>query len=147
MINGARHILPIVLFMAILASCSDLGTNEPMLPQVDDGNFILYVSNQSFALDPVDVKIYIDNVLAVNQYFYVKEQHTWVSFHFQLGSGLHTIRAMSILGSSDQKASFMLPDYPWCVADFWFYPVMTGGAGPTPKHFTINFTSYQPGFF
>jgi hypothetical protein len=77
------------LLGTLLSACTELAVDGPMVPEAEGGNFILYVSNQSFALDPVDIKVYIDGFLVVNRDFYVKGQHNWIRFQFQLGGGTH----------------------------------------------------------
>ena len=59
--------------------------------QAKDSNFILYVSNQSFAIDPVDIIILIDGEPAVDQELYVDGQHNWQKFQFLLLEGKHQI--------------------------------------------------------
>ena len=141
-----------------MESCSncpqDCGTcptsRETELPTVEDGNFVLYVSSQSFAINPVDIKIYIDDKVAVDDIFDVTgnrtPQHNWQKYQFQLESGSHTIKAVSETGDAVLEEEFDIVDKHWVVVDYWYYPEVTGGSGPTPKQFTFNIQDSPIGF-
>src|SRR5689334_21849597 len=72
------------------SSCVD-STPTQHLPVVTD-SFTLFVSNQSFALDPWDIMIDLDDQLAVTGDFEVGSQHTWLQFDIGLTPGTHRIR-------------------------------------------------------
>ncbi len=114
---GAR--LLVATLGTLLSACTELAVDGPMMPQAEGGGFILYVSNQSVALDPVDIKVYIDGILAVNQDFYVRGQHNWIRFQFQLRGGTHRIRAVSKAGDAQKEGFFTIEKQRWCVIDFW----------------------------
>ena len=113
---------------------------------VDSSDFHLCVSNQSFALDTVDITVFIDDHLVLKRDFYVGIQHTWVNIQFRLSNGRHTLRAISNIGSSSVEKDFTLQKTQWAVVQFWYYPKATGGTGPTPKHLSLDFFDNQPGF-
>jgi hypothetical protein len=92
------------------------------LPQDENGNFILFVSSQSFAIDPVDIKIHIDGKSAVNQDFYVGEQHNWQEFRFSLPKGNHSIHAESVKGEAELEEEFEIKDKHWAAVDYRYYP-------------------------
>ncbi len=92
------------------------------LPRARDGNFVLYVSNQSFELPRVDVRIEIDGRAAVDDRFDVGNQHNWVEFRFRLQKGRHTIRAMSTTGEAEGSWQFTVTGQHWAVMDYWYYP-------------------------
>ena len=124
------------LLLVIGGVGSVLGETE--LQQDENGNFILYVSNQSPAIDPVDIKIDIDGKKAVDQDFYVEDGHNWRQFQFSLPKGTHQLRVKSVKGSATLETEFEIKDKHWAVIDYWYYPEVTGGAGPTPKQFTFD---------
>jgi hypothetical protein len=124
-----------LLLPAILSGCHDFG--EPAIVQTPHGNFVLFVSNQSSQTDPVDIKVYLDGRLAVNQNFLAGSGHNWVRFEFQLDGGTHTLRAISTRGQTDTTATFDLPSTPWAVVDFW----QNG-----ERKFTVFFSADPPGF-
>ena len=60
-----------------------LGCGDPKLTPVKSaledptGDFQLFVSNQSLATTPVDVRVSIDGVPVIQKYFDVGNQHNW----------------------------------------------------------------------
>ncbi len=115
---------------------------EGILPQNPDGNFVLYVSNQSFAITPVDIEIDIDGKHAIQDEFDVTgnsvPQHNWIRFIFRLSPGTHKIRASSKHGEARIKEGFRVEAKHWAVLEYWYYPTIEGGTGPTPKSFTFH---------
>ena len=65
------------------------------LRTTSDGNFVLYVSDQSFALGQVDITVRIDGKVAVSDEFEVGNEHNWKQYRFRLGRGLHHLTAVS----------------------------------------------------
>jgi len=96
--------------------------NQEILPQDSKGNFILYVSNQSFAINPVDIAILIDGKLAVSDHFEVKDQHNWIQYQFLLNNGEHTIEITSKKGKAALKQTFEIKGKHWACVDYWYYP-------------------------
>jgi len=117
------------------------------LPQDKNGNFVLTVSNQSFAIDPVDIKIYIDGKLALDQEFDVgtgiRRQHNWQMFQFQLPDGIHKFRAESIRGQVSLEKQFEIKGKRWAVLDYWFYPDTHDE--PIAKHFSFGVSDKRLG--
>jgi hypothetical protein len=105
-------------------------------PPGEANNFVLYVSNQSFANDPVDIKIYIDGELIVDQDFYVENQHNWKMFQLTLSKGKHKLKVTSDKGKAGLKKKFEVTGMHWAVVDYWFYPKTH--YMPTPKKFTFT---------
>ncbi|MFA6217841.1 MAG: ankyrin repeat domain-containing protein [Candidatus Omnitrophota bacterium] len=97
----------------------------------------LSVSNQCFDIDPVDIKIFIDNKKVVSKKFYVRSQHNYEEFQFNLAVGLHSIRAESIKGGVILEKEFEIQDNLWVGIDYWYYPKARGGHGTAPKHFSF----------
>ena len=112
------------------------------LTQDDNRNFALHVSSQSFAIDPVDIKIYIDNKLAVDRDFYVGTQHTYKSFRYSLSKGQHNIKIESKKGGATLEENFVIIDKHSGVVEYWYYPETH--YDPTPKHFTFWFGEDKP---
>ena len=136
-----RFSLLLTLVMLLPAACSKSTRAKPaedLLPQDLNGNFTLYVSNQSFAISPVDITIHIDGKKAVEGDFDVGNQHNWVSHTFRLGKGTHELVAVSEKGAARINDQFQIEDRHWAVVDYRYYPKVTGGAGPTPKQFSFN---------
>jgi serpin B len=98
--------------------------SQDKLPQDKSGNFTLHVSNQSFAIDPVDIKVYVDGKLAIDQKFEVgtgkRRQHNWQTFQFQLSDGRHRLRVESKKGQASLEEQFEVKGKRWVVLDYWF---------------------------
>lgn len=93
---------------------------EELLAQATNGNFVLYVSNQSFDLSPVDITVFIDGKKAVSSDFVVGTSHNWVSHRFQLSPGMHKITASSEKGSVQLDREIEIKDKHWAVINFIF---------------------------
>ncbi|MEX0816885.1 MAG: hypothetical protein WD027_05535 [Gaiellales bacterium] len=121
--------LPLI-FLAVLAlaGCGSSTAEEPApgiaegpppLEQVEDGNLTLYVSNQSFERDDVDILVFIDGRPAVDDSFDVGNQHNWIEFSFDLADGKHTLYAESVAGEAVFEESFEMAAKRWAVIDYW----------------------------
>ncbi len=96
-------------------------TDDNILTQNEDGNFVLYVSNQSFDITPVDITIHIDGKLAVSSDFEVGSQHNWIKYIFELAPGSHTLVALSEIGVTEMAEEIEITDEPvWAVVNFWY---------------------------
>ena len=116
--------------------------DDDILTQNNDGNFVLYVSNQSYAITPVDITIHIDGKLAVSSDFEVHNQHNWIEYIFDLRLGTHTLVASSETGKAEMIDEFVVSDGSvWAVVDFWYYP-----DSDSENHFTIQIQS-EPIYF
>ncbi|GMV93012.1 MAG: hypothetical protein AMXMBFR82_27900 [Candidatus Hydrogenedentota bacterium] len=110
------------------------------------GNFTLYVSNQSFAISPVDINVQIDGEVVVHQNFDVGTQHNWKKFRIALPPGTHSLTATSAKGDATLEQEFAVTGEHWAVVDFWYYPEAKGGAGPTPRQFGFRVQDSPIGF-
>jgi hypothetical protein len=114
---------------------------EPNAPANVAIGFHLFVSNQSFDLDPVDIDLYIDGTHIVTGDFEVKGQHNWIRFDFKVATGEHELRAVSKKGGAERKATFKLNGTErWSVVDYWF------SKESQPKDLSINFYDQEPAF-
>jgi hypothetical protein len=111
-----------------------------------NGNVRLYVSNQSFAISPVDIKVFIDGRRVVDGSFEVGSQHTIEEFVLKLSLGRHKIVAESSKGHAKLEQDFEVNDKTWAALAFWYYPKMVGGAGPCPPQFSFD-VSKEPMYF
>lgn len=129
------------LFLALLLSLP-VNTLQAADEIPKNDNFILYISNQSFAVNPVDIMVFIDGSIVVDQEFDVAgrkmAQHSWERFQFSLPPGKHTIRAVSSKGETQLEQDFDIVNDHWAVINYWYYPEVTGGAGPTPRSFEFT---------
>lgn len=136
-----NRVFLVVIFLVCVAGCGgeavDLHPAEDVLEQDEKGNLILYVANLSFAISPIDITIHIDGKKAVDRDFDVENQHNWIKHTFSLSKGEHKLLAVSKKGGARFEGQFEIKDKHWVVVDYWYYPHMTGGAGPTPKQFSF----------
>jgi hypothetical protein len=116
-----------------------------LLPAPAEPNFVLFVSNQSFDIDPVDIGIFIDDELVVEGDFLVGSQHSWHRFDLALGPGKHTVLATSSAGDTERVDTIELPDAArYAVINFWYYPASDSEPyGPT---FSFDVFEDPPGF-
>lgn len=136
-----RAALPFLLLVA----CGD-GMNAPhqVLPLSEDPNLTLHVSNQSFAISPVDVRITIDGQLAATGDFEVEGQHSWTTFRFRLAPGPHTLVATTAAGDARLEEVIDVSAARFAALDYWYYPA--SHYAPTPRHFSL-FVSADPILF
>ena len=85
-----------------------------------NGNVRLYVTNQSFAISPVDIKVFIDCKRVVDGAFDVGSQHTIEEFVLKLSPGRHRIVAESLRGNAKLEQEFEVSDKTWAALAYWF---------------------------
>ena len=105
--------------------------------QSEEGNFAIYVSNQSFDIATVDVKIMIDDKIYISGDFEVRDQHEYVSYRFELVPGSHNIKVESEAGEAMYEGEFEIVDSARAVVEFWYYPETH--SNPTPRKFNVSF--------
>jgi hypothetical protein len=136
-----------VIFLLLSAGCAKPQPPQqtgdlPPLPKVTSslldpkGVFTLFISNQSFAVDPVDVHVEIDGEIVVRDYFRVGTQHTFVPFQMNLTQGKHKIKIWSERGKAELTQEFDLRDQDIGVVEFWYYP--DSHYDPTPRSFSFS---------
>ena len=101
-----------------------------------EGDFTLHVSNQSFAITPVDIRIQIDGQTVVNGDFDVENQHNWKTFKLALAPGKHVLFVSSTKGEAELVKEFQVEGEQWAVIDFWYYP--ESHYSPTPRKFSFH---------
>jgi hypothetical protein len=124
-----------ILFMGRVMNPQPEGATkkEAKLPEDKDGSFVLYVSNQSFGVSPVDIRVFIDGKLAIDEAFDVGQQHNWKSFRYNLGKGKHRLAAESVKGAAKFERDLEIEGGNWSVLDYW----------DSPGHFSFH-TSDKP---
>ena len=124
-VNGKCQLA--ILLSAVVATLLS-GCHDPKLPTADsglidpNGNFTLFVSNQSFAIDRVDVRIQLDGELVICDYFHVGDQHAFYPFTLSLAKGKHHIKVWSVKGNAQIEKDFELTDQDIAVITYWYYP-------------------------
>ncbi|MDG4783410.1 hypothetical protein O7614_27530 [Micromonospora sp. WMMD961] len=79
------------------------------LVERDQADLHLWVSNQSFADDPVALTVGIDGTKIVDRHFAVGSQHNWVLFPVRVAPGHHVVRIVAGTGVEKQE-SFTMPE-------------------------------------
>jgi hypothetical protein len=121
-----RRLILVLGMLAVMGCGSDppesrppVAEGPPPLQETKRSNFTLYVSNQSFERDTVDIKVVIDGRTAVDGDFAVEDQHNWVEYRFDLEDGQHTLRAESVRGDAVLEVGFKVKGNRWAVVDYW----------------------------
>jgi hypothetical protein len=119
----------------------------PSTDAADSEPLHLYVSNQSFDIDPVRIEVFIDEVAVICQDFDVGDQHNWVLFDMELEPGTHTIRAVGNEGGTELTETFDMDGERWAVIDFWYYSEDEGeGNGEGGQSLTFDIMDEPIGF-
>lgn len=86
----------------------------------DEADLLLYVSNQSFDEEQVDLTVVIDGLTVVDGEFDVAGQHNWVAFPLAMEPGDHELTATSDTGA-ERRESFRIPRQGkrYAVLDHW----------------------------
>ena len=117
-------------------------TNETSLKPTPDGNFVLYVSDQSFKLPTVDITIRIDGKVAVSDDFAVGNEHNWIKYRFALGRGMHHLAAITHAGHARVEGRFRIDGKLNGVVNYWYSPGNPGGE----RKMTFDHTTHEIGF-
>lgn len=114
------------------------GTGEPVPGPT---NVVLYVSNQSFADDPVGIRVELAGRVVVDDSFRVESQHTWVEYALSVPAGTHRVRLTSSTGV-EAVHELVVPaeQTRWAVVEYWHYP------DGTPRSFTFRVSDHPVAF-
>lgn len=95
------------------------------------------VSNQSFAISPVQITIQIDKKTIINKSFPVGNQHLYKSFPIALSPGKHHISITSKNGQAELKKEFLVTKTQrWVDISYIYYPKTH--YSPTPRQFSFQ---------
>ena len=122
-----KKIKTIIAFMTmmVLVEC-----DYAKLPNIQ---FTLYISNQSLAIDPVDIQVELDGIRVVSDNFYIGSAHTFVPFELSLDKGMHKIDIWTVRGDAELSTEFKLNDQDAGIIMYWYYP--NSHYNPTPPKF------------
>lgn len=133
-----KNFIQLSLFALVALAFTGCSTPSKSIVNDPNGNFHLYVSNQSFAISPVDIKVFIDGKPVVNGSFNVGTHHTIITYVLKLSPGQHKIVAESLKGHAKLERTFEVHDKLWADLAYWYYPKPEGGAEPCPRQFTLD---------
>ncbi len=128
-------------------------TNRPaaatsISPPVASGSaaLILYVSNQSFAINPVEIKVFIDGRKVIDDKFKIKYQRNWRKYQFELAKGTHRLRIEATNGDATWGESLDITRKQWGVINYWCQPKDAESLATTVKKITFELKS-EPFYF
>ena len=130
-------IVTIIVILAIIGAII-------IFQNIGDVEVHLYVSNQSFDDNPVNITIKIDGKERFNRECRVDGQHNWTLVEFKLSKGSHWIKAIENDHGIEKKVSFSVHNEVWIVVDYWYYSTLH--YNPTQRDFTIDFSN-EPVYF
>lgn len=103
-----------IIGISLSAGCIDIGDDTP-----DHPNFILYISNQSGDVDPVDIRVFIDEICIEDCYYHIGDSHNWTEIELTLKWGRHKLCASTIMGNCTFQEEFNLKRNTWAVLDHY----------------------------
>jgi hypothetical protein len=131
--------LAVLVTGVVLAGCARTSPASPASGGA--ANFVLYVSNQSFADDAVDLRVSVDGSVVVDDAFLVGSQHTWTEYPLSLPAGPHTLGASSGTGATlTEEFDLPVEGTRWAVLSYWY------DAEGTPRSFTFTIHDQPVGF-
>jgi len=98
---------------------------------------VLYVANQSVAVNPVDIKVTVDNDAVVEGAFYAGASNPWRRYELKLAAGRHTLCAFSRKGAAAYKRVFELTGDRWVGLAYRYAPP-AASRDVVPRHFWVE---------
>ena len=142
-----NRLLAIGLLSSALGACGAgeaFGPPRQLVPAPANPNLIVYVSNQSFDIDPVDIQITFDRQPLIEGDFLVEGQHNWLRFDFGVEAGVHQLSANSSESPTQTVSIATGNDTRFAVVNFWYYP--PGSGDPTGPELVVDVYDEQPYF-
>jgi len=107
---------------------------------------ILYVSNQSFAINPVEIKVFIDGRKVIDDKFKIRYQRNWRKYQFELAKGTHHLRIEATNGDATWEESLDITRKQWGVINYWCQPKDAESLATAVKKITFDLKS-EPFYF
>jgi hypothetical protein len=111
-----------------------------MTRQDTHDNVTLLVSNQSFDVNPVDIKVSIDGKTIVKDKFDVQgeqpPQHNWRQYHLRLEDGPHSLVAESKKGRAQLQTPFEVAGQHTILIAYWHG--RRSARGKSEGYFTVE---------
>ena len=136
--------LAIVVALGTVACSDGFAPPRQLLPASASPNLVVYASNQSFDIDPVDIRIALDSELLVTGDFLVEGQHSWHRFDFEIPKGPRELTVSSSEAPTQTRTVTIGADTLFVVVDFWYYP--PSHYEPFGPEFTIQELAQEPVF-
>jgi hypothetical protein len=110
------------------------------------GALILYVSNQSFAINPVEIKVFIDGRKVIDDKFPIRYQRNWRKYPFELTKGTHHLRIESANGDAIWEETLDIARKQWGVINYWCQPKDAESLANAVKKITFELKN-EPFYF
>lgn len=105
----------------------------------------MWISNQSFDISPVDIRVEIDGEPILKKSFKVENQHHFEEFCLKLTPGRHVIELWSVKGEAHLKQDFNVKSNHWGTVLYWYYADPMYRPYPEgKKHFQFEQLDYRP---
>jgi len=121
-----KKLTAIILFVAAAATSASAATYP----------LTLYVANQSFDLNPVDIKVTLDGDVVAQGIFFAATGGNWRRYDLTLGPGRHVLHAVTRKGAAGLRREFTAAGPRWMAVAFRFRSP-AGGAG-TVRYFYFD---------
>jgi hypothetical protein len=95
----------------------------------------LYVANQSFDVNPVDIKVTVDGATVAAGTFYAGEGRRWRRYVVRLAAGRHVLRASTRKGAAALRREFDVAGPRWMAVAY--RNVSPSRGGRTIRHFAF----------
>lgn len=123
---GIKPLCIVLTALAAGAGSASAATQHPLT---------LYVANQSFVVNPVDIKITIDGKVVAAGTFLAGYGRSWRRYDVRLTPGRHILRAMTRKGSAALKREFDVTGPRWAAVAY--RNVSPSRGGRTVRHFAF----------
>ncbi len=121
---------PLLIILGALAfAAGAFARGEPYYP------LTLYVANQSFDVNPVDIKVTIDGVTVAAGAFYAGGGRSWRRYDVRVAAGRHVLRALTRKGGAALKREFAVTGPRWAAVAY--RNVSPSRGGRTVGHFAF----------
>lgn len=135
------HLRTLLLASVVVATAACDEAPRQHLPAPTAPNFTLYVSNQSFDMNVIDIRVRIDGELAITGDFDVEGQHSWHDFDFEFAQGAHVLTVTSEDTFASLEVPFTIDARKFGVLDFWY-----DAADDQPPTFAFDVSTERPQF-
>lgn len=103
--------------MIVLAGCSSAGVSQTT--SREEFPVVIYVSNQMGKVNPVNIKVSIDQKTIVDSAFSNHGGYSWSAFKTSLKNGGHQVIVTTTNGDAGLDVVFTIDKPLWLVISYW----------------------------